>query len=179
MKTKEELRKLLTELLVLSKETEWMKFKEAKTSYDFEKLGKYFSALSNEANLKGKDYAWIVFGVNNQRKIVGSQYKNNRNELDNLKSGIATHTANGITFVEIYELYLLESRVVMFQIPTAPKGIPISWKGHYYGRNGEALCALNIQEIEQIRKQAQSSYDWSLKLCENATTDDLAPDARV
>ena len=30
-------------------ETEWLEFKEAKNSFDFDNLGKYFSALSNEA----------------------------------------------------------------------------------------------------------------------------------
>jgi ATP-dependent DNA helicase RecG len=41
----------------------------------------------------------------------------------------------------------------MFQIPAAPRGIPVAWEGHYYGRDGESLGALNIQEIEQIRNQ--------------------------
>jgi ATP-dependent DNA helicase RecG len=34
-------------------ENEVVEFKEAKNGYDFTKLGKYFSALCNEANLKG------------------------------------------------------------------------------------------------------------------------------
>ena len=54
-------------------ENEVIEFKEAKTSYDFRKIGKYFSALSNEANLKEKDVAWLVFGVvDKSREIVGS-----------------------------------------------------------------------------------------------------------
>ncbi len=40
--------------LLLGYENEIVEFKEAKIQYDFNKLGKYFSALSNEANLKGK-----------------------------------------------------------------------------------------------------------------------------
>ena len=39
-------------------ENEVVEFKEAKTSYDAEKLGRYFSALSNEANLQKQDRAW-------------------------------------------------------------------------------------------------------------------------
>jgi len=35
----------------LRTETEWVEFKE--TSVDFELIGKYVSALSNEANLNG------------------------------------------------------------------------------------------------------------------------------
>lgn len=51
----------LNALLNLSAENEIVEFKEAKNSYDFSKLGKYFSAISNEANLCGKPYGWLVF----------------------------------------------------------------------------------------------------------------------
>ncbi|MBK8052275.1 MAG: hypothetical protein IPK35_03055 [Saprospiraceae bacterium] len=43
---------ILDHLLTLSTETEVVEFKEAKNRYDKDKLGQYFSALSNEANLK-------------------------------------------------------------------------------------------------------------------------------
>lgn len=49
-----QLRKLLDELRRLPAETEWLEFKQASAGFDFNKLGKYFSALSNEANLKKK-----------------------------------------------------------------------------------------------------------------------------
>ena len=41
----------LDELLATKFETEVIEFKEAKNDFSFEELGKYFSALSNEANL--------------------------------------------------------------------------------------------------------------------------------
>lgn len=66
---------ILEDLLSLPSETEVVEFKEAKNNFDFKDLGKYFSALSNEANLKNKDCAWLIFGVNNQRKIVGTNYE--------------------------------------------------------------------------------------------------------
>ena len=44
--TEEALKKLLDEFLTLPSETEWLDFKEAKDNYDFNKFGKYFSALS-------------------------------------------------------------------------------------------------------------------------------------
>ena len=34
-------------------ESEVVEFKEAKTNYSFNEIGKYFSALSNEANIRG------------------------------------------------------------------------------------------------------------------------------
>lgn len=42
----------LNKLLSLHCENEIAEFKEAKNSYSFDKIGKYFSALCNEANLK-------------------------------------------------------------------------------------------------------------------------------
>jgi hypothetical protein len=42
----------LKSLLKLSSENEIVEFKTAKNNFDFDDLGEYFSALSNEANLK-------------------------------------------------------------------------------------------------------------------------------
>jgi hypothetical protein len=144
----------LDSLLRLPAETEWVEFKEAKSNFDSDDLGKYFSALSNETNLKGQTAGWLVFGVKDKpRKVVGSQYRPHRASLDSLKQEVAQHTTGRITFVEIHELQLPQGRVVMFEIPPAPRGIPIAWKGHFYGRDADALGALNLQEIDQIRGQ--------------------------
>ncbi len=172
--TKTQLIQLLTQLRSLPGETEVVEFKEAKKDYDFSKLGRYFSALCNEANLKGKADAWMVLGVeNSQRKVVGSHYReNNRPHLDSLKGEIGNKTTNRITYIEIYELNLPEGRVVMFQIPAAPQGLPVAWEGHYYGRDGEQLVPLNLAELEQIRRQA-TRVDWSAGICAGATLKDL------
>jgi ATP-dependent DNA helicase RecG len=173
--TKEELLQKLNELRRLPAETEVFEFKEAKTNYDFTKIGKYFSALSNEANLKGVPHAWLIFGVKDQgRTIVGSQFRPSRKDLDNLKGEIAGKTTNRVTFIEIYELHLPEGRVVMLQIPAAPKGIPIAFEGHYYGRDGEELSPLNLEEIERIRSQNMTE-DWSAVIVSDAGINDLDP----
>jgi ATP-dependent DNA helicase RecG len=162
----------LTELRSLPAETEVVEFKEAKNGFDFTKLGKYFSALCNEANLKGKKDAWLVFGVeNSHRNIVGSLFRNNnRPFLDSLKGEIANKTTNRITFIEIYELNLPEGRVVMLQIPAAPQGLPVSFEGHYYGRDGEELSPLNLEELERIRRQS-AIVDWSAVTCSAAISE--------
>ncbi len=84
----------LSELLGMSAENEVMEFKEAKNGYSFADLGKYFSALSNEANLKRQSAAWLVFGVNDARQVVGSNYRPARKDLDHLKEEIATAMFN-------------------------------------------------------------------------------------
>ena len=76
---------ILNALLNLTAENEVVEFKEAKNGYDFTKLGKYCSALSNEANLKRQRSAWLVFGVKDNRQVVGSQFRPARKDLDSLK----------------------------------------------------------------------------------------------
>ena len=173
---------VLIQLLDLPNESEVVEFKEAKTSFDIAELGQYFSALSNEANLLKKKCGWLVFGVKEQRSgpnrwvVVGSQFRAARHHLDNLKKEIADQTTGRITFVEIYEVPHPNGRVVLFQIPPAPPGQPISYKGHYYGRDNESLVPLNSEEYDRIR--AQGTYaDWSAAVVPEATLKDLDPDA--
>ena len=173
-----ELAKILSQQRKINSENEIIEFKEAKNQFDFNKLGTYFSALCNEANLKAREYAWLIFGITDKGKtIVGSNYRsNNRSHLDGLKKEIADKTTHRITFIEIYELNLPQGRVVMFQIPAAPAGIPVAWDGHYYGRDGESIGPLNLEEIERIRKQV-AYFDWSAVTIDGATLKDLDPEA--
>ena len=152
---------ILLGLLAKPAETEIVEFKRAKNSFSDSELGQYFSALSNEANLKGEAYAWLVFGVDNStHELTDTQYKPSRPSLDEMKKKIGDQITNRITFEEIYDLMYQGKRVVMFQIPAAPQGIPIAYQGHYYGRDGESLGALNLQEIERIRSQrADNSFE--------------------
>lgn len=43
--------------LIEHTENEVVEFKKAKRNFDTDDLGKYFSVLSNEANLRGVDFA--------------------------------------------------------------------------------------------------------------------------
>ena len=166
----------LTSLLALQGESETVEFKESSNGLDSKKLGKYFSALSNEANLLGQTEAWLVFGVNDKQFVVGTQFGIDKNTLNTLKAKIANQTTNRITFKDIHEVIYEQKRVLLFQIPAAPQGIPIAWQGHYYGRDGEQLNALNLEEIERIRQQGLMQ-DWSAAICYEAGLDDLSSDA--
>jgi ATP-dependent DNA helicase RecG len=95
----------LDELLGLPAESEWVEFKKAESSFHFDDIGKYFSALSNEANLKNQPWAWLVFGIQDKpRQVVGSHYRTHRAALDNLKEEVANQISNRLTFEEIYEV---------------------------------------------------------------------------
>ena len=62
----------------------------------------------------------------------------------------------------------------MFQVPAA-SGTPMNWKGFPYGRNGESICSLTPNKIEQ--KKATANYDWSRQIIETATIDNLDVEA--
>ncbi len=175
--THEESLILLNELRALPVETEWLEFKEAKTQFDSNKLGQYFSAIANEANLKDREYGWLIFGVEDkQRKIVGTAFRNTPTQLESLKKEIADKTTGRITFLDIFEVQVDGQRVVMLQIPAASRGMPVSWNGHHYGRDGESIGALSIDEIERIRQQ-RPHPDWSAIIVTGATLSDLSSTA--
>lgn len=178
--TNQEIRQLFDELRY-QKEEETIEFKKAEHNFDFSDLGKYFSALCNETNLKGKRCGWLIFGVHDKTKaIIGTSFRNNTEKLQSLKHEIAQKTTAAITLTNIFELKVTEEaqekRVILFQIPPAPQGLPVAFDGHYYGRDGESLVALNIQEFMEIKNQMVSS-DWSEQIIPQATIADLDDEA--
>ena len=127
--------------LIKNWEDEVVEFKEANNDYDKEKIGKYFSALSNEANLRAMQHGWLIFGVRNKnRAIIGTDYRNTEG-LKTLKNEISQETSGAMGFIDIYEVYPVvdgeKKRVVMFQIPAAITAVPTAWKGQEYAREGE------------------------------------------
>lgn len=161
----------LTELLNLPNETEWVEFKTASNDFTFDKIGQYFSALSNEANLHSEPSGWILFGVDKSHLIVGTRYKENRASLEQLKHDVSQHTTHNLTFRNTYEVRHDGGRVLMFEVAPAPHGSPVAWQGHWYGRDGESLVALKPTEYETIR--AQNKPDWSAGIIKQATLNDL------
>ena len=111
--------KTLESLLSLDSESELVEFKEAKNDFDFNKLGKYFSALANEANLSRSACAWLVFGIKDDQSVVGTKFKDTGVSLQKLKADVANHTTHRITFIEIYACEYQDKRVVLFKIPPA------------------------------------------------------------
>ena len=159
---------------------EIVEFKAASNSFDFHKLGQYFSAISNEANLKNKRFGWLVFGVHDTtHDILGTNYKNSVTALEKLKHDIAKDTTGAITFMDILELHPIidgqEYRVLMFKIPAAAIAIPTGWKNRYYGRDGESLVDLSQEKIDRIRGERRT--DWSRETVEGATINHLDANA--
>lgn len=173
----------ILENLMARWEYEIVEFKEAKSNYDTDKIGRYFSAISNEANLRQQQYGWLVFGVSEKgklRHVVGSAYKKGEKTLlERFKYEISRDTTNGMTFYDIIEIFPVvdgvAKRVLMFKIPAAATGIPTDWKTNYYERSGESLVPLKQYKIDAIRSQERK--DWSKQILEKATIEHLDKDA--
>ena len=163
--------------LIAGWEGECVEFKEANDNFPTSDIGKYFSALANEANLRGLLSGWLVFGVNNSQQIVGTVYRTEHTRLQSLKHQIAQDTDPNTSFREIHEMVTPDGhRVLLFEVPAAPRGIPIAWKGHYFARNGESLTALSLAKQDEIRAQSLGD-DWSASFCQQASLSDLDPAA--
>lgn len=163
--------------LVSQWENECVEFKEAGNDYDTDKIGRYVSALANEANLRARESAWLVFGVRNKtRKAVGTDYREDTARLHGLKQQIHQDTKPSHGLREIHEGLINGKRIILFEIPASPRGTPVSWKGHYYARSGESLGPLELTKLDQIRAQSPVE-DWSAGICPTATLADLDPAA--
>lgn len=159
--------------LIQHKESEVVEFKKAENNFDFDDLGKYFSALSNEANLRGLPFAWLVFGYDEKRhETIGTSYKDGEGALNKLKHDLTNNMSDGQTFREIIPIEVDGKRILMFKIPASPRNIVMKWKGIAYGRDGESLKPLNQSKQDEIRNQTPYR-DWSAEIVPNASLDDL------
>lgn len=169
----EEIKNVLLSLIE-NNENEYVEYKEAKNNFDFNELGRYFSALSNGANLLNKQYAWLVFGVHDKtHEFVNTNYRRNGN-LNGLKKEITQSTNDNMTFLDIYEFEIDGNRVVMFKIPAAI-GVPTTWKGIAYDRNDESLVPLNDTKRNIILSTV--NIDWSRQIVDGLTVEDLDKNA--
>lgn len=174
---KEELKETLNTLLARG-ESETVEFKGPRSSkFDTKEIGKYVSALANEANLRQERRAWLVFGIDDTScSLVGTTYRQDAKKLQHLNTEILENTQPKLTFRKIHDLEIDGHRVIMFEIPAAPRGMPVAWSGQYYGRAGESRVLLTRDKEDEIRGQSPND-DWTAQTVEAATFDDLDPAA--
>ena len=114
-----------------------------------------------------------MFGVNDKtRTVVGTNYRPDPVWLDSIKMQVVRDTTPPMTFKDVHEVEHMNGRVVMFEIPAAPAGMPVAWKGHYYARAGESLVNLGLDKQDSIRRQTTDG-DWSAQIVPDALIDHL------
>ena len=148
-----------------AKEDEHLEFKEAKKNFHFEELVNYCVALANEGGGR------MILGVTDKlpRKVVGSQAFSN---LERTKAGLIDRVRLRI---DVEEIPHPDGRVLVFQVPSRPIGMPVQYKGAYWMRGGEALIPMTPDQLQRIF--AESGPDFSAEICTSAQLDDLDPNA--
>jgi len=147
------------------KEDEHLEFKEAKHNFHFETLVKYCVALANEGGGK------MILGVTDKppRSVVGSQVFQ---DLERTKAGLIERLR---LRVEVEEIRHPHGRVLVFQIPSRPIGMPIHYEGAYWMRGGENLIPMTPDLLQRIF--AEAGPDFSAEIYAQARLDDLDPAA--
>ena len=187
MRTQEEQIALLEHLLDIARrrkeagETEWLEFKtnisESHSSITYEGVGKYISGISNVACLKDKAYGYLVLGIQDSTwDIVGTNLRMAEAKISNqdYELWLRKNLSPMISF-EIEEFDYNGNHIVMFIIP-ATNSEPVNFKGEAYLRVGSNLTKLK-DFPDYIRKIYHSQNDWSGEIIDEATFDDLDPEA--
>jgi len=126
--TPDELKNLIEELRALPKENEWTEFKSS--YYKPQIIGEYLSALSNSACLENRDYAYLVFGIENEsHQIIGTSFKPSKEKVGNeeLENWLARLLEPRIDF-KIVEFSLSGKALVLFRIDSTVNR-PVKFKG--------------------------------------------------
>lgn len=142
-------------------EGERLEFKQAKTTYDFNKLLQYCAALANEGSGK------IILGVSDKRprRVLGtSAFGSPEKIVNDLVEALRLR-------VRAEEIYHPSGRVLVFHVPSRPLGMPIDVNGAYWMRAGESLRPMTQDELRRILLEV--GPDFSAEVCPAANVADL------
>ncbi|PKO64644.1 MAG: MloB, partial [Betaproteobacteria bacterium HGW-Betaproteobacteria-17] len=125
-----------------------LEFKEAKNQFDFGRLQQYCVALANE----GGGYLLLGIADKPPRPVVGSQaFPDTVRTAQNLFQAIGFR-------VDVEAVVHPEGRVVVFHIPSRPRGTAYHLEGKYLMRAGEALVPMSEDQLRRIF--AEGEPDW-------------------
>lgn len=151
------------------KEGEHLEFKEWKTKDDFELLARYCVALANEGGGR------FIMGVTDTRprKVVGSVAFA---QPERTRKGLCNRIPLAIDFEEIHHPDCGPgSRVLVFDVPPRPVGIPIKYDGRYWMRKEDSLVEMSEERLRDIFEE--SGHDFSADECPGLTVAELDPSA--
>ena len=129
-------------------EHQHLEFKEAKLQFDNNKLFKYCVALANEGGGN------LLFGITDKlpRRVVGSAAVNNPIEMAEI-----VFKAVGFR-VDIEEVSHSAGRVVVFHVPSRPRGTAYHLNGTYLMRSGEELVPMSEDRLRKIFTEGQPAW---------------------
>jgi len=148
---------------------EWMKglegehfeFKEAKTKFSFENLAKYCCAMANEGGGR------VILGVTDRRprRVVGTRAFP---QLEETRRALMEQIPLRIEALEIDHP---DGRVLVFDVPPHPVGVPIKYDGVYWSRHADSLIPMSEDMLRLVF--SESGHDFSADVCPGAGPEDL------
>lgn len=125
-----------------------LEFKEAKTQFDNRRLYEYCVALANEGG------GYVVLGVANEppRVVVGTQAFRD-------PAAMAEKLFQAVGFrVDIEEVAHPDGRVLVFHIPSRPRGTAYHLEGKYLMRSGGALVPMSEDQLRRIFAEGEPGW---------------------
>ena len=131
----------LVQLIKYTSEDEHLEFKEASLSFNFDSLLGYCVALANEGGGR------LILGVTNKypRTILGTLAFRN---LGKIREQIYNRIKMRVSTDQV--LPDIGQRVVVFNIPSRPRGVALDLNGSYLMRSGESLVSMDFGTIQRI-----------------------------
>lgn len=163
---------LIDELRTQPAENNWLEFKHNNSDPDM--IGLRCSALSNSARLEGKDFGYMVWGIEDGgHAVIGTDFN-----PDTRKKGsqpLSLWLANALQPSPAFSFRMIEhpaGRVVLLEIPAAP-GAPVSFQGVPYVRIGSTTPKLtDYPERYQQLIEALRPYRWEHGIARQYATGD-------
>lgn len=134
--------------LSVRREHQRLEFKEAKTQFDTRKLCRYCVAIANEGG------GHLILGVTNDppRRVIGTKAVNDPSDM-------AAKLFHAIGFrVDIEVVTHPDGRVLVFHIPSRPRGTAYAHEGAYLMRVGEELQPMSEDQLRRIFAEGQPSW---------------------
>lgn len=142
MRDEKYLKDLVQYLIKFPKETDWLEFKT--NHYEPEIIGEYISALSNAAALNNVQYAYLIFGIDDDsHEIIGTNIvlKNKKKGNEELEAWITRLLNPKISF-NFYDIEIDNKKVAIIEIKRAEYTIT-KFKSTAYMRIGTSKKPLN------------------------------------
>lgn len=164
---------LIDDLCNQSAENELVEFK--KDNADPKLIGKLCSALSNAAKVAQKEYAYVLWGVDDQdHRIIGTKFEPDSQLIGNtvLQLWLAQKLSPGIAF-SFKTVDHPHGRVVILEIP-AVNSAPISFEHIAYIRIGSATPKLSDHPaLFQKLINNLRPYAWEKGVAKSFVNDDI------
>ena len=159
--------KLLEDIIQQPTETEWLEFK--KNFHSCEEIGERISALSNSACIVNRDFAYLVFGVENStHKIVGTTFRPKSHKAkgnEDLELWLTLRLSPRIDF-RIYEFEYNNKTLALFVIP-ATKTQPVEFLHQAYIRVGSYTKKLNEFPDKQAKIWRNTGKPFELEIAKD------------